>query len=74
MLYSAVIPVLNDKPTPDLSDNNDDNELPPLALIRELVPSLIPSSFPKAVEDAFNSSCVDDDDALQLAVPTLQLH
>jgi hypothetical protein len=60
----AVVPVPDDEPTPDSSDNDD--ELPSLALTEELVPSSIPSipSFLKAVEDAFDSSCVADD-ALQ---------
>jgi hypothetical protein len=68
-LDPAVVPVPNNEPTPN-SSNNDD-ELPSLALIEELVPPLIPliSSFPKAVEDAFDSSCVDNNDALQFDVP-----
>jgi len=65
---SAVVPVPDDEPSPDSSD--DDDEFPPLALTEELVPSSIPSipSFLEAVEDAFDSSCVADD-ALQFDVP-----
>jgi hypothetical protein len=62
----AVVPVPDDEPSPDLSDDDDD-ELPPLAPVSMgLVPSSIPliPSFPEAVEDALDSSCVDDDDAL----------
>jgi hypothetical protein len=70
-LSPVVVPVPDDEPTPDSSD--DDDELPSLALTEELVPSLIPSipSFPKAVENAFDSSCVADDvdDPLQFNVP-----
>jgi hypothetical protein len=57
----AVVPVPNDEPTPNSSNDNDD-ELPPLApALTELTLS-IPSipSFPKAVEDAFDSFCVAD--------------
>jgi hypothetical protein len=68
-LDPAVVPVPDDEPTPDLS--NDDDELPPLAPAPAELTLSIPSipSFPAAVEDAFDSSCVDDDDALQFDVP-----
>jgi hypothetical protein len=62
----AVVPVPDDEPTPDSSDDDDD-ELPPLAPASVELTLSIPSipSFPEAVEDAFDSSCVDDDnDAL----------
>jgi hypothetical protein len=72
-LNPTVVPIPNDKPTPDSFDNDDD-ELPPLAPApAELTLSiqLIPS-FSKAVEDAFDFSCVNhNDDALQLAVPAV---
>jgi hypothetical protein len=68
---SAVVPVPDDEPSPDSSD--DDDEFPPLALTEELVPSSIPSipSFLEAVEDAFDSSSVADDvdDPQQFDVP-----
>jgi thiamine pyrophosphate-dependent acetolactate synthase large subunit-like protein len=60
----TVVPIPDDKPS---SCSVDDDELSPLAPVSiELVPSSIPliPSFPKAVEDALDSSCVDDDDAL----------
>jgi len=65
----TVVPVLDDDD--DVSWSADD-ELPPLALTEELVPSPIPliPSFSEAVDDAFDPSCVDD--ALQFAVPALQ--
>jgi len=70
-LDPVVVPLPNNEPTPDSSD--DDNELPFLALMEELVPSSIPliPSFPKAVENAFDSSCIADDvdDPLQFDVP-----
>jgi hypothetical protein len=69
-LGPAVVPVPDDEPTPNSSNDNDD-KLPPLASAPAELTLSIPSipSFPKAVEDAFNSSCVNDDNALQLAVP-----
>jgi hypothetical protein len=68
-LGPAVVPIPDDEPTPDSSDDDDD-ELPPLAPAPAELTLSIPSipSFPEAVEDAFDSSCVADD-ALQHAVP-----
>jgi hypothetical protein len=68
-LGPTIIPIPNDEPTPNLFNNNN-NKLPPLAptpIELTLSIPLIPS-FPKAVEDAFNSSYVAND-ALQHAVP-----
>jgi hypothetical protein len=69
-LGSAVVPVPDDEPIPDSSDN--DNELPPLAPAPAELTLSIPSIpfFPKAVEDALDSSVADNvDNALQFDVP-----
>jgi hypothetical protein len=78
--FGQIGPAVTIVPVPVADDDDDDtfpclsaddDELPPLALTEELVPSSIPliPSFPEVVEDAFNPSWVDD--ALQFAVPAL---
>jgi hypothetical protein len=68
-LSPTIVPIPNNEPTPNSSDDDDD-KLPPLAPAPAKLTLSIPliPSFPKAVEDAFNSSCIADD-ALQHAVP-----